>query len=266
LLGAAQSIGLFRGKLPRIPLRVGPALKSTSADPDVWIFAGCVMDAWSRPTHRSLARLITATGATYAVSDGGCCGALHHHAGYADDARQQARRIMESMPGAAPILVDSAGCGAAMKDYGHLLGSTDAFAFSSRVLDAHEWLADRLDTIEPEQPIERRSVIVQEPCHLRHVQKSHVAMRKVVEAVADIVDTEDDGLCCGAGGAYALVEPRMAADVRSRKVTEITRVDAGRGLTVVSANPGCAQHLGAARISVVHPLDLVAETILGRNP
>ena len=88
-------------------------------------------------------------------------------------------------------------------------------------------------------------------------------MRQVVQYVADVVDLEDDGLCCGAGGAYSILEPEMAGAVRERKILEISRVDRGRNLPVVSANPGCAQHLSAAGINVVHPLDLLAASILG---
>src|SRR5207244_2868672 len=83
-----------------------------------------VMDAWQRSTHAAALRVIEATGTGVALpGDGGdCCGALHVHAGLADGARALARRVMRSMPGDAPIIVDSAGCGAALKDYGHLLG------------------------------------------------------------------------------------------------------------------------------------------------
>lgn len=91
-------------------------------------------------------------------------------------------------------------------------------------------------------------------------------MREVVASVADIVDTDDDGLCCGAGGAFSLLQPDLAALVRERKIAALDRARAGRQLQVVSANPGCAQHLGAAGVDVVHPLDLVADCILRRVP
>lgn len=263
-LAFGQRIGLAR-RLPRIPLRIGPRLAATSTTPDVWIFTGCVMDAWSRPTHRSLARLLEASGSSYGVMSAPCCGALHQHAGFTDDARSMAHQVIASTPGNAPILVDSAGCGAALKDYGHLLDTDEARAFAARVLDAHEWFAARLDRLPPAHQVARSTVILQEPCHLRHVQKVHQSMRQIVQHVADVVDTEDDGLCCGAGGAYSILEPQMAGAVRDRKVGEIARVDRGRGLRVVSANPGCAQHLSAAGIEVIHPLDLLAASIIGET-
>jgi glycolate oxidase iron-sulfur subunit len=182
------------------------------------------------------------------------------------DARRLALSTMRSMPGSAPILVDSAGCGAALKDYGHLLGTSAAAEFSARVLDVHEWLAPRLDHLIPVETDRRPTVIVQEPCHLRHVQRAHGPMREVVALVADIVDTDDDGLCCGAGGAFSMLQPELAARVRERKVAAIDRARADRQLMVVSANPGCAQHLGAAGVDVVHPLEFVADRIVRRNP
>ncbi|MFM8946602.1 MAG: (Fe-S)-binding protein [Actinomycetota bacterium] len=266
LLAGAQRLGLFRRRWPRVPQRIVPALRSTSTDPDVWIFTGCVMDAWSRPTHGAAARLVTATGSTFGVSGGGCCGALHAHSGLVADARDLALAVMRSMPGTAPILVDSAGCGAALKDYGHLLGTDQAAAFSARVLDIHEWLVPRLSSLVPASSDDRPTVVVQEPCHLRHVQRVHGPMREVVAFVADIVDTDDEGLCCGAGGAFSMLQPDLAARVRDRKIAAIERARAGRRLTVVSANPGCALHLGAAGVEVVHPLELVADRIVRNEP
>ena len=122
-----------------------PNIPATGSD--VWLFAGCVMDAWMRDTHRSTAKVLDSLGVGYDVpgDGGGCCGALHAP-------RRPARRdgaarrstVMRSMPGDAPILVNSAGCGAALKDYGRLLGTDGAHRFSARVFDIHEWVASRL--------------------------------------------------------------------------------------------------------------------------
>ena len=114
------------------------------------------------------------------------------------------------MPGEAPILVDSAGCGAQLKDYGHLLGTDAAGAFSARVRDIHEWLAEHADRLPaPRHPLE--PVIVQDPCHLRHVQRTHLAVRTVLGRYAPLVELDDEGLCCGAGGAYSALHPDLAA-------------------------------------------------------
>ncbi|MET0579182.1 MAG: (Fe-S)-binding protein [Ilumatobacteraceae bacterium] len=267
LLALAQRLRLVprRAGLGRLPLRRGRPVAATASagDADVWLFTGCVMDAWLRGTHRSTAALITMAGASFAVHDerGACCGALHVHAGLVDDAGRLAGRVMASMPGGAPIVVNSAGCGAALKDYGHLVGTREAAEFSARVVDVHEWLAPRIDRL----PVPMRSigpVIVQDPCHLRHVQRAHAPVRAVLGLVADVVELDDDGLCCGAGGAYSAQHPARAGEIRDPKVAAIARATARSGATVVaSANPGCAMHLQAAGLDVRHPVDIVADAL-----
>jgi glycolate oxidase iron-sulfur subunit len=247
--------------LPRLPLRQ-PSL--TPADPavaDGWLFTGCVMDAWQRHVHASAKAVIEATGATVALPGrgGDCCGALHVHAGLTAEARRLARRVMASMPGQKPILVDSAGCGAALKDYGHLLGTAEAAAFSARVLDIHEWLAGRMDRLPPPVPGRRLPPIaVQDPCHLRQVQRRHESVRTVLRPYADLVELDDEGMCCGAGGAYSALHPELARPVRDRKVAAVERTGCA---VVASANPGCSLWLAAAGLDVRHPVELLAEAI-----
>ncbi len=232
----------------------------------MWLFTGCVMDAWMRDTHRAAAALVGAAGAGYAVvRPGVCCGALHLHAGLHDEAMRCAGETMQAHPGDQPILVDSAGCGAVMKQYGQLLGTAQAERFSSRVLDVHEWLAEHLDaerlgTGRIAAGDDRPAVIVQDPCHLRHVQGAHQSVRRVLGLVADVVELDDDALCCGAGGAYSATQPQLAGVIRDRKVAAIERASARSGATVVaSANPGCLVHLAAGGVHARHPVDIVAE-------
>jgi glycolate oxidase iron-sulfur subunit len=263
LLAVAQRLRLVpaRAGLARLPVRRGPAITATGGD--VWLYTGCVMDAWMRSTHRATADLITRMGFSFAVPDrgGACCGALHTHAGLTPQAQRLAERVIRSMPGDAPVLVNSAGCGAAMKDYGHLVGTDEARAFAGRVRDVHEWLAEHIDHLPP---VADRigPVIVQDPCHLRHVQRTHDAVRRVVGHVADVVELDDEGLCCGAGGAYATLQPGLAGEIRERKVAAVDRAAEKSGAkVVVSANPGCMLHLAAAGLDVRHPVDLVAEVL-----
>jgi glycolate oxidase iron-sulfur subunit len=253
--------------LPRLPLRRPPALRASSTHEagtePVWLFTGCVMDAWMRPTHVATQRVVEAAGGQVSLpgSGGACCGALHAHAGLRDEAERLAERVMATMPGEASIVVNSAGCGAAMKDYGHLVDTDEARAFSGRVLDVHEWLAPRLDRL-PAPTRRLGAVIVQDPCHLRHVQKAHAAVRTVLAHVADVVELDDDGLCCGAGGSYSALQPELSGEIRDRKLAAVARASVASGATVVaSANPGCAMHLAAAGLTVRHPIDLVAEVL-----
>jgi glycolate oxidase iron-sulfur subunit len=87
-------------------------------------------------------------------------------------------------------------------------------------------------------------------------------VREVLARVADVIELDDDGLCCGAGGAYSALQPELAGTIRERKLGAIHRAQQRSGATVVaSANPGCAIHLGAVGVTVRHPIDLVAEAI-----
>jgi glycolate oxidase iron-sulfur subunit len=164
------------------------------------------------------------------------------------------------MPGDAPVVVNSAGCGAAMKDYGRLLGTDDAARFAARVRDFSEWVVEHGPV-----PVTNtgRTVVVQDPCHLRHVQKAHLAVRAVLRDAYEVVDIDDDGLCCGAGGAYALFEAELATAIRDRKVDAIRHASASTDPIVVSANPGCLLHLRAAGLDVRHPADLLSEALDG---
>jgi glycolate oxidase iron-sulfur subunit len=264
-LAVAQRLHLvpkrFRGMVPaRVPLR---RQRLRASGQDVYLFTGCVMDAWMRDTHAAVQRVLDAAGfgVSFPARGGDCCGALHIHAGLADGARKLAERVMHSMPGSAPVLVDSAGCGAALKDYGHLVDTDEARVFSTRVYDVHEWLAQHGDRLPPALASgTRRTVAVQDPCHLRHVQREHLAVRTVLAPYVDIVELDDEGLCCGAGGAYAPQHPDLAEPIRDRKVGAIAR----SGATIVaSGNPGCAVWLANAGLDVRHPLELVDEAIGG---
>ncbi len=251
-LAVVQRVGLVprRLSLPPLPLRRKPLIASGD---DVWLFTGCVMDAWQRETHRAVQRVLEAAGAGVALPGSGadCCGALHVHAGLRGDGESLGARALAAMPGRAPVLVDSAGCGAALK----------ALDTTGRVLDVHEWLAARLDRLPPARAgWMRPSVAVQDPCHLRHVQKAHGAVRAVLAPFADVVELDDEGLCCGAGGAYAAQQPELAGAIRQRKVAAIERAG---GSMVVSANPGCAYHLAGGGVAARHPLEVVDEAIHG---
>ena len=261
MLAVAQRLRLVPSKrlgLPKIPL-VQERLRASGDD--VWLFTGCVMDAWQRSTHAAVKRVVEAAGAGVALPGAGaaCCGALSLHAGLEDHARALASRTMKTLEGSAPILVDSAGCGAALKEYGKHLGTPEAKAFSERVLDVHEWLAAHADRLPPAgEQDEELTVAVHDPCHLRHVQRAHQPVAEVLARYATVVALDDDGLCCGAGGAYAAMQPDLAASIRERKLEAIER----SGATIVaSANPGCTIHLANAGVAVRHPLEIVDEVM-----
>jgi glycolate oxidase iron-sulfur subunit len=240
-----------------LPVRDRPL---TASGRDVVLYTGCVMNAWQRSVHRAAQRVLEAAGfgVTPTNALGACCGALHAHAGLADQAKRLAATMIAEVPGDMPILVDSAGCGAMMKDYGHLLGTPEAAAFAGRVFDIHEWLAQRLDRLPAAAPLDMR-VAVQDPCHLRHVQRVHTATRDVLRPfVREVVELDDDGLCCGAGGMYSVLEPELAGQIRDRKLASIDRAAPD---VVASANPGCSMHLAARDVAVVHPMELIDRAV-----
>lgn len=256
LMPMPRRLGLPR----RLPLRQA---RLTPSGSDVHLFTGCVMDAWQRDIHAATKRVLEAAG--FGVAPTGdaapCCGALHSHAGLTEGTRALAKRAMAALDDGRPVLVDSAGCGAAMKDYAHLLGTEEAQRFAARVYDVHEWLAVHAERVPVVEPLDIR-VAIQDPCHQRHVQGVHAATRRLLSPfVRELIELDDDGLCCGAGGAYAVLEPALASDVRERKLAAIHRADPQ---IVASANPGCSIHLAAAGVPTVHPMKLI-DTALNRD-
>jgi glycolate oxidase iron-sulfur subunit len=266
LLAVAQRVRLVprRFGLPTISLRSLRTPLRADPDPDAFLFTGCVMDAWQRDVHRDALAVMRAAGARPGLGGRGaaCCGALQLHAGREKTAKRLAERVIAAFPGTGPVVVDSAGCGAAMKDYGHLLGTERARAFSARVRDFSEWLAERAPL-----PVQAtgETVVVQDPCHLRHVQRAEANVRTVLAPAYTLVELDDGGLCCGAGGAYSVTEPALSGAVRDRKIATIraaaTAAGARPDCVVVSANPGCAMHLAAAGLTVRHPAELLEDAL-----
>ena len=262
-LGLVPRTGLFPARLP-----LGDNRRRSTPGGDVLLFTGCVMDACQPEIHDAVEDVLVAGGRSVERTGGavGCCGALHGHAGLHGEAMRRAEVVMAALPGDRPILVDSAGCGAALKRYGGLLGTPAAAAFSERVFDVHEWLAANPELLPESSGPAGEPVVVQDPCHLRHAQGVHGAVREVVGPYATLVELDDEGLCCGAGGAFQMLEPELAGEVRERKLAAIRRAfDRSGARTVISANPGCAMYLAAAGLEVRHPMEVVAEALEDRS-
>jgi glycolate oxidase iron-sulfur subunit len=240
-----------------LPVRQ-PPLKASGTD--VILFTGCVMDAWQRDIHLATQRVLEAAGFGVAISGDAapCCGALQVHAGLTEQARCEAERVIAALANKGPILVDSAGCGAQLKDYGHLLGTQQARGFSARVYDVHEWLAQHSDRLPVASKLDLR-VAIQDPCHMRHVQRVHDATRTVLRPyVRELVELDDDGMCCGAGGAYSMLQPEIASQVRDRKLDAIA---SARPDLVASANPGCLMHLAGGETPMAHPMSIIWQAL-----
>lgn len=263
LLSLAQATRVDR-LLPqalRVAIRVRPAMLPERAPdaPDVTLFRGCVMDAWFGSVHEATLRVLEASDLSVDTSRRNiCCGALHLHAGELEMAKGFARRTIDAFDGAdGAIVVNSAGCGAAMKEFGHLLGSEEAERFSQRVRDLGEVIdPSRL----PFRPATERTVTWQAPCHLRYVQGSDGAARAALAAVPGItvVEGTDQQLCCGAGGAYSLVEPEFSVAMRDRKCDALRATE---GEFVVSANPGCSLQIASGGLEVRHLAEVLSEAL-----
>ena len=137
-----------------------------------------------------------------------------------------------------------------------------AAAFSARIVDFSEYVAS---VGVPATRSTGQTVVVQDPCHLRHVQKAHLGVRTVLADAYTLRETDDDGLCCGAGGAYSTLQPALAMQIRDRKTAALKAVGASdAGVVVCSANPGCAMHLAAAGFNVKHPAELLVAALDAR--
>jgi len=241
----------------------------------VALFTGCVMRAAFADTNAATARVLARNGIEVLVpATQTCCGALHAHAGERADARALAKRNISALEGLAvdAFVVNAAGCGANLKEYGWLLKDDREWSlrgerFSSRVKDASEYLAD-VGLAEPPGPV-RATAAYDDPCHLIHGQKISAQPRALLAAIPDLVlvPLAEADWCCGSAGTYNVTQPELAARLGHRKVQHIVR---SRAEMVVTANPGCQMQIEAAlrregaKTPVVHLMDLLDRAYASR--
>jgi glycolate oxidase iron-sulfur subunit len=285
LLRAYQRAGLSRSVQPLVPPRLReaerlmPRLSARPFDPrevrprergePTALFVGCMMPLAFAEAHRATVRTLEQTGRSVCAPAGqGCCGALQLHAGERELAENLARRNVEAFEasGEAEIVVNAAGCGALLKEYGELLEHDPMFAeraarLARRVRDLSEVLADR--AAAPRLDTGRRlRVAYQDACHLAQAQRIKRQPREVLRSLpgVELVELREADLCCGSAGVYNLVQPDMAGRLLERKVEAIR---AARPELVVSANPGCIIQIRAGLeeaglpIPVLHLAELV---------
>ena len=271
--------GRMADLLDLLPGRV-TASRSTSASARgtprarVAMLEGCVMGSVFGETNAATARVLARNGVEVVPTLGQtCCGALHAHAGERGLARDLARRNIDAFERVAPdaVIVNAAGCGAAMKEYGWLLKddpawSARASAFAAKVKDATEFLGDIGMTETPGAL--RGKVTWDDPCHLLHGQKIREQPRALLAAIPGIemVPLAEADWCCGSAGTYNVTQPDLARSILERKVANILRTGAD---TVVTANPGCLMQIqsglrqAGSNVRVVHLLDLLDEAYGG---
>ena len=231
------------------------------------LLTGCVMEGLFAPTNRATERALSANGyAMTATAGQRCCGALHAHAGDVEGARELARANIAAFERSRAdyIVVNAAGCGAMMKEYGQLLAGDAAWheraaKLASRVRDVSELLAEAGPRPGGALPLK---VTYDAPCHLLHAQRLATPPLRVLAAVPglELVPLDGSEHCCGSAGIYNLIEPDVSDRVLAPKLANIA---ATRAPMVATGNPGCLMQIGAGlhragmTCRAVHPVDLL---------
>lgn len=264
--------------VPRLP-EVLPAVGPRRAR--VALFTGCVADAMFSPTHWATARVLQANGCEVVIPRAQvCCGAIHYHSG----AGQPALRLAETNAAAFPVddvdavLVNVAGCGSMLKDYGHMAHElapqdetrhTTLARFAGKVRDVSEFLME-LGPIPPTGPVRLRATY-HDACHLVHAQKVREQPRELLALVPglELVPLPESEICCGAAGSYNLTEPEMADRLARRKIENILKTGAQ---AVIMGNAGCSLQIQSTLreqghpLWVAHPMDILDLSYRGGKP
>ena len=228
------------------------------------LFRGCVMQGLFSHVHAATKRTLSVNGFDVREVPGQvCCGALHAHAGLQDEARALARANVAAFgEDDDPIVVNSAGCGALMKEYGRLLGNPRAERFGARVRDVSELLAGSgMKGPVAGAPLDLH-VAYDPPCHLLHAQGVAVQPLKLFAAIPllELVPVPGAAECCGSAGLFTLIEPEMSHAVLK---TKLERLREAAPQVVATGNPGCLMQIGAGLAAAGiaararHPVELL---------
>ncbi len=269
-LGLQQALRLdrllparFSAGAPRVSLlqMLRPVPTTMGSGPVAAVLRGCVMDVAFRPVQRATMKAVAAAGFAARMPEGGCCGALAAHYGHPDAAKTMAKARIEEFErmGAEAVVVNSAGCSAHMKAWGHLLADEPAWAKRAEAMAAR--VRDVLELDVASAPARDDLVAVHDACHHVNGQGIQSQTRRMVAASgARPVEIPDDGRCCGAAGMYSVLQPEMSGDLRLSKARAIAKSGAR---TVACANPGCAAQIAAGLreigydADVLHPVQML---------
>ena len=254
-----------------------PSIVRPSGQPRhrVGMLSGCVQRVFFSNVNTATVRVLAAEGCEVIIpGDQPCCGALMLHCGLEKDAADLARKMIAAFEAAnvETIIINSAGCGSTMKEYGHLLRDDPAWAeraasFSARCEDIAEFLAE-LEPIAPRHPFKAR-IAYHDACHLQHAQGIREQPRRVLNSIPqlEVAEIPEASLCCGSAGVYNLLQPETAGVLGKRKVDNLLTTGA---TAVVSANPGCLLQImnglrsrGEKTMPAFHMIELVDASIQG---
>jgi glycolate oxidase iron-sulfur subunit len=267
--------------MPDLPKRTAslPAVTRPrgAARKRVGMLTGCVQRVFFPDVNAATARVLAAEGCeVVAPPRQGCCGALSFHAGREEEGIAFARRTIDTFEAAAVehVVVNVAGCGSAMKEYGYLLRDDPAYAeraarFSDKVRDASEFVQE-LGPVAPRHPLPVVAAY-HDACHLAHGQGVRKQPRELLRSIPglELKEIEESEICCGSAGIYNLVEPQPARELGERKARNIRATGARM---VVSGNPGCLLQIRASmqaqrvEFDLKHPMQLLDASIRGLPP
>lgn len=266
----------FRPLLPealkaKLPRAVKPARPRPQTDHPrrVLMLEGCVQPGLSPNTNAATARVLDHLGiAVTPAREAGCCGAVDYHLNAQDAGLERARRNIDAWwpaieAGAEAIVQTASGCGAFVKDYGHLLASDPAYAAKAARVSA---LAKDLVEVLRAEPLERLGahgdlrLAFHCPCTLQHAQKLGGAVEDVLRRLGfHLTEVPDAHLCCGSAGTYSITQPELSRQLRDNKLNAL---ESGHPDVIATANIGCQTHLdGAGRTPVRHWIELVDEAM-----
>jgi len=239
------------------------------------VLTGCVQRLAFAGVNQATIDVLAAEGCTVeAPAAQGCCGALALHAGYIDQARELAKHNIEvfEKAGVDRVVVNAAGCGSSMKEYGELFHGDPAWAdraraFSGKVRDVSEVLVEIGEPRATRHPVSAR-VVYHDACHLAHAQGVRAQPRALLTAIPgiELLSPAEAEICCGSAGIYNLVQPEPAAQLGERKARNIAALKPD---IIATGNPGCILQIAAAgrrlghRWTIVHPIELLDRSIKG---
>ena len=233
----------------------------------VAMLIGCIGSVAFSGLNRATIRVLTSNGIEVSIPKAqGCCGALHAHGGYLEQARAQARKNIDAMlsPEFDAIVTNAAGCGATMKEYGHLLEHDPDYAarareFAAKVRDITEYLA-QVGLVEPKRKLNQR-VTYSDPCHLAHAQGVRKQPRQLLAKIgAQVVEMPRADTCCGSAGVYNVVQNEISMKILDEKMEFVQMVESQ---IIATANVGCMLQLAAGakrkgvKAEVVHVIELL---------
>jgi len=270
-LAAMESLAPTLGKAERVPART-PAQGTRRGT--VGMLLGCVQREFFPGVNAATARVLSAEGFdVVAPVSQACCGALSSHNGREEEAQRFARALIEEFEraGIEHLVVNSAGCGSAMKDYVHLLSddplwAARAEAMSAKVRDVSEILAD-VGPVATRHPIDV-TIAYHDACHLGHAQGIRSQPRELLRGIPGLVLKEiaDADICCGSAGIYNILNPVPARELGDRKAANVIATGAA---LLVTANPGCLMQVASSieraggHVALAHTVEVLDASIRG---